>query len=985
MNAHSQPPHRWRLPAALAAAVLAGPLVSTAGGPAQAADGDQSALNEFRLDDSMLEAAGFGTQVVTLISGASYEVTTSLTDPITVVPTQASLDREAQTGESVPMVRAVEPPGEPSVLNAVPRNATALVESGQVDPSLFDLARLREHRSSTPVTVYYKELSSAEENAEAADGLPGSQYVAGSAAEDRATVAVTAGSGAAFWNAVTQPRSFDPNSPEGWLYEANPAAVPLELAAGIAGLTLDGAPLAVEIQPTHDVTATDRLAIRVHGTSDRSLWPSPWSAQVPGSSVLIGVTGPLAADLEQPVSAFCEDAECRVVQYVYQVPPATYWHGYYIHRDRRQNMSWQTNTTEPEVTVNGDMTLDIHIDDRIRADLNTPRTSELRYLSKTEARTLPNGTVVSNLSWSCGSISFCSEGHYFVPSQTQVQTGSFNAIYTDNRLEPQVDIELEGGGGTQTLRGKYYHDSNSGDSYPGPDIHYLSGHDETLEVVDVGMGSEADFAKVDATGRLVLMAPDPAIMDDQRPGEFFLEQMQRAERHGAVGVLGDPTCPWRTWVHEGESRWSPCKVPMDIEWWPEVPALPEVPLVTLGMDSAAQLRERLQRGGPVGVTVDSPVDQSSYYYTKAWHFAGGIPQHIDLDTSHDNLMIRHPQLHEAAPQDEATAFTSAYVSGMNIVAGSGVGWVVGADNRSFDEYISVDADIIRNRSLSARGSEELKFNVIAGGVFHTGSESREEAFNQGPRSIGPAIPTPFRPDNRPLITCDFCRVGDVLYPFTGFNEASEPHHTPNGSGDAGILPNAVLKDAAGNEIPQTVRGGFIPVYELPSETQKYTLSSWFPQGSRFSWTFTSGTAPEDNRPVGTTCLAVSYFGGSSCGEALPLIYLRYGDAPVDLDNTAAAGSRHTIEVTGYHHYQDGPTVDDLSTQVSFDGGETWRDAQMRHIRTSPRDDAWGQKWSATFTVPDLADTNGYVSLRTKAGDVAGNATDQTLVNAYQLR
>jgi hypothetical protein len=80
----------------------------------------------------------------------------------------------------------------------------------------------------------------------------------------------------------------------------------------------------------------------------------------------------------------------------------------------------------------------------------------------------------------------------------------------------------------------------------------------------------------------------------------------------------------------------------------------------------------------------------------------------------------------------------------------------------------------------------------------------------------------------------------------------------------------------------------------------------------------------------------------------------------------------TITVTA-GHIQLAPQipVSQAGVQVSFDGGKTWQPAQVRALG--------GGRFRATFAAPPSAQ----VSLRSTAGDSAGDGLTETILNAYQ--
>ena len=85
----------------------------------------------------------------------------------------------------------------------------------------------------------------------------------------------------------------------------------------------------------------------------------------------------------------------------------------------------------------------------------------------------------------------------------------------------------------------------------------------------------------------------------------------------------------------------------------------------------------------------------------------------------------------------------------------------------------------------------------------------------------------------------------------------------------------------------------------------------------------------------------------------------------------ACPGRQAIAITA-GHIQLAPStpVTRLQAQVSFNGGKTWRQAQVRPAGPGP--------FGATFT----AGPSALVSLRVTATDSAGNTLTETILNAY---
>lgn len=174
----------------------------------------------------------------------------------------------------------------------------------------------------------------------------------------------------------------------------------------------------------------------------------------------------------------------------------------------------------------------------------------------------------------------------------------------------------------------------------------------------------------------------------------------------------------------------------------------------------------------------------------------------------------------------------------------------------------------------------------------------------------------------------------------------------------------------------------IIAYDLAPEPERYRMTLDQRTGAstvHTAWEFVSERVVEDDTPAGTICFGnyVPEVGlGGPC-EAEPLIFLGY-EFGLDLDNSAPAARRHTIEVTGYYEDETVPLeVADLTAWASFDDGAGWAPVAVEPT---------GQD---TFDLlvehPRAGSGSGSVSIRVHAGDAEGNTVEQTIENAYTLR
>jgi hypothetical protein len=102
-----------------------------------------------------------------------------------------------------------------------------------------------------------------------------------------------------------------------------------------------------------------------------------------------------------------------------------------------------------------------------------------------------------------------------------------------------------------------------------------------------------------------------------------------------------------------------------------------------------------------------------------------------------------------------------------------------------------------------------------------------------------------------------------------------------------------------------------------------------------------------------------------------MITLDYQVARLGLDGAACPGHQAIAITAGHIQLAPSIPVTRLRAQVSFNGGKTWRQAQVRP--------AGPDRFAAAFT----AGPSALVSLRVTAMDTAGNSLAETILNAYR--
>ncbi|MEU1393176.1 MULTISPECIES: S8 family serine peptidase [unclassified Nonomuraea] len=146
---------------------------------------------------------------------------------------------------------------------------------------------------------------------------------------------------------------------------------------------------------------------------------------------------------------------------------------------------------------------------------------------------------------------------------------------------------------------------------------------------------------------------------------------------------------------------------------------------------------------------------------------------------------------------------------------------------------------------------------------------------------------------------------------------------------------------------------------LPAEPAAYTLTASAQRPSALStkvesaWTFRSQRTAEP-RP-------------------LPLTAVRYAPEGLDDHNRARRGSTTVVPVSLHRNPgASAPRATSITLEESFDDGANWR--PVRLTRT-------GSGWTARIANPDAP---GFVSLRAKVTDAAGDRVTQTITRAYAI-
>jgi hypothetical protein len=251
-------------------------------------------------------------------------------------------------------------------------------------------------------------------------------------------------------------------------------------------------------------------------------------------------------------------------------------------------------------------------------------------------------------------------------------------------------------------------------------------------------------------------------------------------------------------------------------------------------------------------------------------------------------------------------------------------------------------------------------------------DRRALSWNQPPFTLGtvPLESDVSQADPGNWLYCAACRQGNIFYPVFWLVSGANPDEELD---VGGFAPGSIhLYGQDGQEIKPTPFDG-LASYRLPPQPTGYRLVTHDGTTSA-TWRFTSAAADRGQTPPGTLCLGAATGVSTAPCSAAPLVFLRY-NAFTGLSDSVTAPGVHRLTITAYHQAPAAPKIAGLKLWISTNGGSRWR-----RVMTAGRNGTY----RAFYTVPALADTNGYISIRAQAADAAGNSTAQTILNAYPL-
>jgi hypothetical protein len=834
-------------------------------------------------------------------------------------------------------------PGKPSSVQALPLAAEPLITSGQVDPGLFDVSYLAAHGDTGPkarirLTLQYAGKSTAAALRTAAAALPSATVAATAPGRGEVTLTVAVARASAFWAALA-------GRPLG-----SPASLLTggHLTGGVTRVWLTGhrtaaaRPTAQDATPTVTITMTVTKKTGPLQGNDTTFTLSPMQ--------LYGIQGS-SAGKQYLVSPVCVDQNpCTTWRATFSVPMGIYYgFGFALWPAHASDAIPQiADVLAPQIDATGNTDVAIDLTTARHITVSTPRPTQPFGGFIGDNRALPDGESIFNPIVT----NYGLAGDLWVATAAEdVTAGTFHFETAFDMGDPPITATVTTPSRLD-LSPVYPRFETLG--APGGFTRFSGTH--TVPVVDAADGQQADFAKIDARGKMVLLHLPTADTLEERDSRGEA-QLTNALAAGAAGVLYDNSV----------LRWTP--------WWlgQQVPV--HIPFAGIAPSEASALRSLLSQG-PVTITVTDN-GFTPYFYTLDFNNEGRVPSSLDYHVTSRQLATRHEifSTSQQAVQQDSFAFRPD----QNVAFNNSFDWLPGSSR--ITEYVGPTSPNLVWEINSAAGP------VPPGEGFIDPVEVGLDYQVLGQRSDGtdgwfaePAAPgapeasfTQAQP-GRFVTACANCREGDTFFPFVYDVSGASSSKTGDGFGWTVGSSDIHLYDASGNTIPPTSLSG-AATYQLPPQQGRYKLVTQDAAGVSTTWDFTSAAPTADHTPPGTFCLPAIFVGSTDPCQADPLVYLRY-NAVTDLSNSVTAPGTHRLQVTAYHQAPGGPPISALKLWISIDGGSTWQQLHTdRHGAGS---------YTAEYRVPAMSSTNGHISIMAQASDTRGDDITQIIRNAFSL-
>ncbi|WP_328886500.1 S8 family peptidase [Streptomyces sp. NBC_00316] len=447
------------------------------------------------------------------------------------------------------------------------------------------------------------------------------------------------------------------------------------------------------------------------------------------------------------------------------------------------------------------------------------------------------------------------------------------------------------------------------------------------ELVDLGAGTEQDFAAADVKGKTVLVSVADVTKAD--------DQAVRAAAAGAVAMIVAPAVP-------GPSGSG-------------VPAGQTIPVAHATYDNAATLKGLLAKD-KVRIALTG-VLESGYTYNP--HFTD---DRIPADLAKTVDVKAFAKVTNTFHSDGARRLGAEYMNvwGPLQVSTVSVGQPL-YQGTTRDDYFLAGTGVTYQPSVSA------SFNSST----WTMNGQRATYLTPGKSYTRSWFDAPMRVSQYEFGPCLFCR-SDVWQKLPGWNGAdNDPTHTLSGlTGTWSYYLNGQPITGFGQLAQEKADYRYVLDQKLNTDVPGVTLG----RQMHTEWNF-SQAAPTT---VAIKDCDTAFIPTPKVCESMPVILLDY-DLPLNVLNQARAGLPYTFTVNAARPkgWAGSTAVAGAKVSVSYDDGATWKSAAMLR-----KDD---NSFQALLWHPKLADTNGFVTLKTEVWDSAGSRTVQTITRAYALK
>ncbi|MER5687685.1 S8 family serine peptidase [Streptomyces sp. NPDC002205] len=447
------------------------------------------------------------------------------------------------------------------------------------------------------------------------------------------------------------------------------------------------------------------------------------------------------------------------------------------------------------------------------------------------------------------------------------------------------------------------------------------------ELVDLGAGTEQDFAGTDVKGKTVLVS----VADVTKAGD----QAVRAAAAGAVAMIVAPAVP-------GPSGSG-------------VPAGQTIPVAHATYDNAATLKALLAKD-KVRIALKGVLESGYSYYP---HFTD---DRIPADLAKTVDVKDFAKVTNTFHSDGARRLGAENMSiwGPLQVSTGSVGQPL-YQGTTRDDYFLAGTGVTYLPSVSASfSSSTWRMNGQRATYLTPGKSYTRSWFD-----------APMRLSQYEFGPCVFCRA-DVWQNLPGSNGAdNDPTHTLSGlTGTWSFYLNGQPITGFGQLAQEKADYRYVLDQKLTKDVPGVTLG----RQMRTEWNF-SQAAP--------TTMAIkdcdtAFIPTPKVCESMPVLLLDY-DLPLNVLNQAQAGLPYTFTVNAARPkgWAGSTAIAGAKVSVSYDDGATWKSAAMLR-----KDD---NSFQALLSHPKLADTNGFVTLKTEVWDSAGSRTVQTITRAYALK